>query len=163
MEIHLAELIDAEALTSVEITSKKQSIPDLVEEIEIDYERRLQRWQNYFAARSPSSSLPERMVLKAVENDEIVGYIAGHRSTRYSLDSEIQSFYILKEYQRKGIGANLFLRFLEWLIPTGAKSLCVGIEPENHYRAFYLKHGGKHLNPHWIYWDDLMALKHTIQ
>ncbi len=36
--------------------------------------------------------------------------------------------------------------------------LCVGIAPDNPYRAFYLKYGGQHLNPHWIYWKDAAKL-----
>jgi hypothetical protein len=35
-----------------------------------------------------------------------------------------------------------------------ARSLCVGIKPENKYKAFYLKYGGQFLNEHWIYWQD---------
>ena len=47
---------------------------------------------------------------------------------------------------------------MEWLHSQHAKSLCVGIKPENKYQAFYLKYGGKHLNEHWIYWDDMEEL-----
>lgn len=155
MKIQIAQPSDCFELTTVEITSKKTSIPDLIDPIEIDLDLRFQRWKNYFNRLSPSSSKPERIVLKAIIDHKIIGYLAGHLSTRYGKDAEIQSFYILKNHQRKGIGLALLTNFSKWLKTQNAQSVCVGIEPENPYRAFYLKYGGQLLNPHWIYWDDL--------
>jgi GNAT superfamily N-acetyltransferase len=142
MNILIANETDTDALTQVEIESKKQSIPECIEDFEIDYDSRAYRWKTYFAAQSPQSSKPERIVLKAVEKGKIVGYIAGHLTTRYEMDAEIQSFYILKPYQRTGIGTALLGRFIDWLASKGSKSLCVGIASNNKYKAFYLKHGG---------------------
>lgn len=151
----IAGVDDAEELTRVEIESKQQSLADIIEPHEIDYQGRLYRWGTYFRAESPQTSKPERMVFKAVINGRVVGYIAGHLTTRYNKDAEIQSFYVLKAHQRKGLGQMLFLKFTAWLDTQNAKSLCVGIMPDNPYRAFYLKHGGQYLNLHWIYWDDV--------
>jgi GNAT superfamily N-acetyltransferase len=118
----------------------------------------LYRWGTYFNGTSPESSKPQRIILKAVTDGTIIGYIAGHLTNRYGLDAEIQSFYILKEYQRNDTGKQLLKKFVEWLLTQPAKSLCVGIKPENKFQAFYLKYGGKHLNEHWIYWDDMEEL-----
>jgi hypothetical protein len=38
-----------------------------------------------------------------------------------------------------------------------AKSLCVGIAPDNPYQRFYTKHGGQYLNEHWIVWNDVKS------
>lgn len=100
--------------------------------------------------------------LKAINNDnKIIGYLSGHLTTRFDLDAEIQSFYILKQEQRKGIGTALLLEFAAWLIQQNAKSLCVGIKAENKYRSFYLKYGGEYLNEHWIIWKDMTTLQKT--
>jgi GNAT superfamily N-acetyltransferase len=155
MKIEIAVESDIEELTQVEIESKIKSIPEYVDDIEIDYPSRLRRWQTYFKGESPKSSKPGRLILKAEVNGKIVGYIAGHLTTRYERDAEIQSFYILKEYQRKGTGKKLFNRFVKWLLTQHAKSLCVGVAAENKYKEFYIKQGGQYLNPHWIYWDNL--------
>ena len=155
MDILIADIKDAEELTRVEIESKLLSLSEIIEPFEIDYDGRLYRWGTYFRGESPQTSKPERIVFKAVIDGNILGYIAGHLTTRYDKDVEIQSFYILKEYQRKGLGKTLLSLFINWLKDNGANSLCVGIWPDNPYKAFYLKHCGQYLNAHWIYWDDL--------
>lgn len=149
---------DIDILTQVEIASKAQSMLPYLESFEMDYEKRFARWQTYFAGQSPTSAKPERVVFKALIENELIGYIAGHLTTRYHKDAEIQSFYVLKEYQRKGVGLQLLQCFVKWLIELEAGSLCVGIAEANPYQAFYLKFNGKYLNPHWIYWDDLNKL-----
>ncbi|HMF90474.1 MAG TPA: GNAT family N-acetyltransferase [Candidatus Angelobacter sp.] len=159
MNIRQANLEDAEEMTRVEIQSKAQSIPELVSPIEIDFVRRLERWRTYLRGESfPQMAKAERVAFKACIGPRMIGYIAGHLTARYGKDSEIESFYILQDHQRKGTGRKLLQRFVEWAQQHEARSLCVGIAARNPYQAFYLKYGGKHLNPHWIYWDDLAAL-----
>ncbi len=158
MIVSITDISDIEELTNVEIESKKLSIPQIVEDFELDYSARLFRWQTYFAGKSPQTSKPERVVLKVIIDDKIAGYIAGHLTTRYEIDAEIQSFYILKEHQRKGIGKLLLTELVNWLLAINAHSLCVGIAPGNPYKAFYLKYGGQYLNEHWIWWDDINEL-----
>jgi len=159
MEIVTAELSDATELARVEIESKRRSIPHLVDAADVDFAQRERRWMTYFQGLSPASSKGERRVLKAVLDGACVGYIAGHLTTRYEMDSEIQSFYVLREHQRRGIGSALLAGLADWLVGRGATSLCVGIAAGNPYRAFYLKHGAGYLNPHWMYWTDVRPLK----
>jgi GNAT superfamily N-acetyltransferase len=159
MKITFAEEADIHELVHVEIESKKHSIPQLVEDYEIENSSRVYRWQTYFRGQSPQTSKPERIVYKAIDNEnKIIGYLSGHLTTRFNLDAEIQSFYVLKQEQRKGIGTMLLKEFANWLVKQNAKSLCVGINPENEYRSFYLKHNGEYLNEHWIIWNDLSSL-----
>lgn len=92
----------------------------------------------------------------------MVGFIAGHLTTRYGKEVEIQSFFVLPENQRTGLGGKLLLQFIGWASRHNVKSLCVGIAAKNKYKAFYLKYGGRYINPHWIYWDDMQALAQNI-
>lgn len=159
MKILIAPGKDIEELTQVEIESKLQSIPECTEDFEIDYSSRLHRWQTYINGQSPQTSKPERIVLKAIDDsNRIIGFIAGHLTTRFNLDAEIQSFYVLKEKQKQGIGSLLLVELIRWLIDLDAKTLCVGFKPENKYKSFYLKHGGEYLNEHWIIWKDIHAV-----
>ncbi len=141
MTIQIAPALasEIETITHLEIDSKIASIPQCVSEIDIDYSIRLLRWHTYFNGSSPQTSKPERIVLKAEVDEKIVGYIAGHLTNRYEKDAEIQSFYVLKSYQRQGIGRQLFLKFVEWMQLQHAQSLCVGIAEDNPYQAFYLR------------------------
>jgi GNAT superfamily N-acetyltransferase len=161
ISIGIASIPDIEILTRVEIASKLQSFPEYMDATAIDYTTRLLRWQTYFNGESPASAKPERIVFKAIKNERIVGFIAGHLTSRHK-DAEIQSFYVLKDEQRQGIGSGLLKSLLPWLISHNAKSLCTGIFPENPYQAFYLKYGGEYLNQHWIYWDDLLMLQSRV-
>ena len=153
-----ADAAHADELARVEVESKLASIPQLVEPSAVDVDARRERWRTYLRGESPSTSRPERTVLMAVAHGRVVGYLAGHLTTRFGLDAEIQSFYVLRECQRRGIGTALLARFARWLAANGARTLCVGIAPENPYQAFYLKHGGEHLNPHWIVWKELSGV-----
>jgi len=162
MDILTAGINDIEELAAVEIESKQQSLAEVIEPFEIDHDSRLYRWRTYFRAESPQTSKPERVVFKAVLEGKLIGYIAGHLTTRYNKDAEIQSFYVLKQHQRKGIGKLLLSKFTEWLETRQAKSLCVGIAENNLYKAFYLKHGGQFLNEHWIVWDDIKHIDKAL-
>jgi len=158
MTIAIATEADIDALADVEIESKRESIPEIIEGFEIDKEARVNRWVTYFKGTSPQTSKRARIVYKAMSQDRIVGYLAGHLTTRFNLDAEIQSFYILKSHQRQGLGTTLLKQFAAWLQSNHATSLCVGIAPENQYKAFYLKHKGQYINDHWIYWADINEL-----
>lgn len=162
VEISIAEISHIDLVTHIEITSKMASIPNLVEPFEVDYSLRAARWQTYFNGTSPASAKPERIVYLATLNGEGVGYLAGHLTTRYDLDAEIQSLYILKPFQRQGIGQILLSKFIAWLDTHNAYSLCVGIASENPYQAFYLKFGAQYLNPHWLVWNDTKTLKEKL-
>ena len=155
MNIEKLSITDVHELTSVEIRSKLDSIPDLVEAIEVDADSRLKRWISYFTGESPSSSKPDRIVFGVTEAGEIIGYIAGHHTSRFDVDLEIQSFYILKKWQRKSIGTNLLVRLSQWAQVKGYVSACVGVAPLNPYRSFYLKHGAYVRNQHWLEWGNL--------
>jgi GNAT superfamily N-acetyltransferase len=163
IQIQIASVADIEALTNVEVTSKLGSFPEPLDAIAIDPDIRSYRWQTYFNGESPVTAKPERIVFKALRNGKIIGFIAGHLTTRHDKDAEIQNFYVLKDEQRKSIGSLLLDNLLTWLKRQGAKSLCVGIAPENPYQKFYIKYGGLHLNPHWIYWDDLDEVEQRLR
>ena len=163
INILVANETDIEELTQVEIESKKKSIPECIEDFEVDHSSRYSRWQTYFKGQSPPTSKPERLMLKAVTKDnKIIGYLAGHLTTRYNMDAEIQSLYVLKQEQKKDVGTKLLAEFIKWLMNLDAKILCVGIKPENKYKAFYLKHGGQYINEHWIFWQDIGLLLKKI-
>jgi GNAT superfamily N-acetyltransferase len=162
MNIAPATETDIEELAQVEVASKLHSFA-VNEDYAIDYQGRLYRWQTYFKGESPASARPERITLKAIIDGRIIGYISGHLTARHGKDAEIESFYVLKNHQRAGVGSKLLQPFLDWIISHQAKSLCVGTYPENPYKAFYVKYGGQYLNPHWIYWDDLELLKGKIE
>lgn len=170
MTIVEAGLGDVEELARVEVESKTESFADdreagdIFSPIEVDYPARLERWSKYIGRESwPQKALAERVVYKACIDGKTIGYIAGHLTTRHGKDAEIESFYVLKGSQRVGVGRALLLLLIGWARSHKASSLCVGFAPKNKYKAFYLKYGGKYINPHWIYWDDIDVLAERIR
>lgn len=151
----IANTADIDEITRVEIDSKLHSFPQLIEACDINFDTRAYRWETWFAGQSPVSARPERIMFKVVDNSKIIGYLAIQLTTRFDMDAEIQSFFVLKEYQRKGVGCKLLERAIAWMGHFNTKSLCVGIAPNNPYQCFYVKHGGRYLNEHWIVWDDI--------
>ena len=160
----IATVDDAPAIAHVEVTSKRESIPDLESEFTMGFDRSLERWAGYIAGtRSPRLAKPERIVYLACDGNAIVGYIGCHharpeaRGEGWQADAELQQIYVLKAYQRKGIGAQLFSMMVDWLRAAKMNSLMVGYHEANPYRAFYFKMGGREVSPGLCYWNELRS------
>ena len=103
----------------------------------------------------PSWSLPQRSVIVAEQDNQILGFIAGHRSRRMGCNGELQWMFVLPSWQRKGIGAALLRPLATWFTEQGSRKVIVDAPPENPYRSFYLKHGALPLDAYWLYWEDI--------
>lgn len=61
----------------------------------------IHRWKAYMCKKHYSQKAKDpRIVYLATTHGEIVGFIAGHLTERFNLDGELQSTYILPEYQQ---------------------------------------------------------------
>ena len=104
---------------------------------------------------SPQQALPERAVFVAVDGNELVGFVAAHRTRRFGCDCELQWINVAPERRGPGIADQLMTRILEWFHHQAAKRICVNIAPENTAaRRVYARHGARPLNEHWMIWDD---------
>lgn len=158
----IATVGDAPAVATVEVTSKRESISHLESEFSMGYGRSFERWSGYIAGtRHPRLAKPKRVVFLASDKESVIGYIGCHHAQReqcgedWQSDAELQQIYILKTYQRRGIGTHLFSMMVDWLRFGGMNSLVVGYHETNPYRAFYFKMGGKEVSPGLCHWDDL--------
>ena len=125
---------------------------------EAEYQRLCPRINGYFAGTyNPSYALAERTVLVAVQEEQIVGFVAGHLSTRMGCTAELQWMFVLPRWQRQGIGARLLWPLRQWFQGHGSTKVIVDASPENPYRSFYLKHGAIPLDGYWLYWEDIGA------
>ena len=123
---------------------------------ESEYQRIHPRVVGYCAGtHHPGHSLPERTVLVATHDDQIIGFAAGHRSTRMGCTGELQWMFVLPRWQRQGVGAELLQPLRQWFKLHGSTKVIVDAPPENPYRAFYLKHGVTPLDGYWLYWENI--------
>ena len=72
-------------------------------------------------------------------------------------ESELQSIYILKEYQRRAIGTALVMRLVSWLLADGKNSMFAGYYGNNPYVSFYQKLDAD-LGDGSCVWPDLRRL-----
>jgi ribosomal protein S18 acetylase RimI-like enzyme len=55
----------------------------------------------------PHLALPPRTGFVALANDAVVGYIAGHLTTRHDCQGEVQYLFVSSEFRRQGIARRL--------------------------------------------------------
>jgi hypothetical protein len=90
----------------------------------------------------PRFARAERTVIVA-ERGEVIGFAAGHASTRLGCTGELQWLFTHPE----------------WFARAQATRVIVDAPPANPYRAFYVRHGAVPLDEHWLHWPDIRDLR----
>jgi GNAT superfamily N-acetyltransferase len=118
------------------------------------------RMSLYFEGRHhPQKALTPRTGFVAVAGDAVVGYIAGHATTRFDCEGELQYLYVAREYRRQGVATILVQHLAEWFDLEGIKSVCVNLDPESKAAVeFYRSCGAQPLNRHWYVWRDVSTI-----
>ena len=112
-----ATIQDAEAIARTEVESKMASLEGVpMGEVEFDYDNRLKRWVGYInRTRHPKRVLDPRIICGAFDGSTMVGYATAHHATKWDVEAELQSMYLLRDYQGRGIGTKLFAVLIAWL------------------------------------------------
>lgn len=115
------------------------------------------RMARYLAGEHhPQHALAPRAMFVAEQGGRMIGYIAGHRTTRHGCDGELQWIYVLPDARSSGAADRLLDRLAAWFIEQGARRVCVDVVPENtRARRFYHRHGAETLLPYWLVWPDI--------
>jgi GNAT superfamily N-acetyltransferase len=102
----------------------------------------------------PREALPARVIYVAVEDDAIIGFIAGHLTRRFDCQGEIEWIDVIRERRRSGIASELLRLLAAWFVQQKALRVCV--DPGNAVaRQFYARHGAVDLNRHWMVWENV--------
>ncbi len=101
--------------------------------------------KNWKGFEGDSADYPNRKIIVAEnENSKIVGFVAGgevfHKEQSY--DCEMYAFYILQEYQKQGIGTQLYQEMLKFLKTCNYRTMVIWVLKENPACIFYEKIGG---------------------
>ncbi|WP_224484523.1 GNAT family N-acetyltransferase [Robertkochia aurantiaca] len=98
----------------------------------------------------------KRIVYVAVEKGKPVGFIAGHLTSRWECDGELQWFFCHSALNRTFTTEKLFTLMRNWFVNQGVKSVCVNVEPDNYrIRDLYSSFGAKVLNDQWLIWKNI--------
>jgi GNAT superfamily N-acetyltransferase len=157
MQVRPAAEADLPAIARVQARTMVAAdhYPDSVDE-ESEYRRLVPRVSGYFrGSYDPQCALAERVLFVAECEGEIVGFIAGHRSTRRGCNAELEWLFVLPHWQRQGVGGRLLQPLREWFTARNSTRVIVDAPPANPSRAFYLKHGAIPLDGPWLYWKDI--------
>lgn len=118
-----------------------------------------ERMALYLAGRHhPRHAREPRVVFVAEEGASLVGYVAGHLTTRFGCDGELQWLFVLPEHRGGEAAPRLLRELAAWFVLHGARKVCVNVEPENlRARRFYQRHGARVLDEHWLVWPDISS------
>ena len=86
----------------------------------------------------------------------VVGFIAGHRTTRHGCQGELEWIDVIAPHRHHGIAGQMIVRLAAWFIEQQAFRVCIDVQPRNLIaRGLYSKFGARPLNPHWMFWEDI--------
>ncbi|MGZ3778132.1 MAG: GNAT family N-acetyltransferase [Mucilaginibacter sp.] len=106
---------------------------------------------------NPQKALPQRVGYVAEENGQVIGFVAGHLTTRLDCEGELEWIDVDTDYRRKGVASELVRMLAKWFEDQGARKICVDPGNEN-ARKFYTANGAENLDAHWMYWTDISLL-----
>jgi GNAT superfamily N-acetyltransferase len=106
--------------------------------------------------QDPRNSLPARQAFVATVDDVVVGFVAGHLTTRYGCTGELEWINVARTHRGRGIASALLGAIAAWFVEVNATNVCVDVDPANvSARRLYESHGARELNSHWLVWDDI--------
>jgi GNAT superfamily N-acetyltransferase len=169
--IREAEVGDAEAIARVHVESWRTTYSGIIPDdhlAQLSHERRAQMWRNNVAKRTRQ----ECVYVAEDENGAVVGFAAGgpERAGDPLYRGEIYAIYMLKKFQRRGIGRRLIAAIARRLLQAGFESMRIWVLAKNPSRGFYEALGGELLSEKGIAigdtklievaygWKDLRAL-----
>jgi ribosomal protein S18 acetylase RimI-like enzyme len=107
----------------------------------------------------PQEALVPRVLYAATKEGTVLGFIAGHLTSRHECNGELEWIDIMAKYKRKGIGSTLVQLLAVWFIEQKAVKVCVDVDPANTVaRSFYKHHGAEPLDTHWLVWKDISSV-----
>jgi len=118
------------------------------------------RMSAYFEGRQhPQQALLPRTGFVAFDGAQMIGYIAGHLTTRHGCEGEIQSLFVAPSHRRHGAGTALVRLLADWFVSHNARKICVPIADDTpvEARPFYEHLGAAPLRKYWYAWTDIGA------
>src|SRR6185295_8364140 len=106
----------------------------------------------------PGQALAPRTGFLALDDEHVVGYIAGHLTRRLRCQGELQYLYVAQSYRRSGVARTLVRKLADWFLPQGAQRVCVNAADDS-AAEFYRRIGAVDLKPHWLVWDDIQSVR----
>lgn len=158
-----ASVADVALIVRILIASKEASFPETIDDHDRDTRFWEDRWRAYLTGGSRAvGSLGDGFAFVAELAGEPVGFAAYHHTRRFGTDAELQSIYVLKEAQGRGVGTRLLAEIAGRLAKDGSMTMCVGYAASSRYKRFYEKHGAEPIGPEYSVWRDVPDLSRRL-
>jgi GNAT superfamily N-acetyltransferase len=106
--------------------------------------------------QTPTYGLQPRIVYVAVDDNEVVGLIAGHLTTRFACQGEFQWLNVASTHRGRRIADALIHKLAEWFFAQKAVKVCVNVTPSNDAaRVAYGRNGATPMGPEWLVFEDI--------
>jgi GNAT superfamily N-acetyltransferase len=137
-----ATVADSLAVAQVHVQSWRESFRGIVPQSFLDamsLEKRRQAFRTGFAADF------YRMFLAETAKTGVIGFadFGKARETERAYETELYAIYLLRDFQRQGIGGKLFALGVESLVADGMNSMYLLTLELSPYKSFYEKMGGR--------------------
>lgn len=132
IQIRKAVNLDFDAIARIQARTMVASdhyVNSLDEEAE--FQRLFPRVTGYFErTHNPGYSLAARAIYLVVHKKQIIGFVAGHCSTRMKCTAELPWIFVLPQWQRKGVGTSLLQPLKQWFQKHKSTKVIVDAPPE---------------------------------
>ncbi|HXH69554.1 MAG TPA: 3-deoxy-manno-octulosonate cytidylyltransferase [Pyrinomonadaceae bacterium] len=137
-----ANINDALAVAKVHVQSWRKSFAGIVPQEFLDnlkVEKRTKAFEQGFGEANYKMFVAENSI------DGIVGFadFGKARESEFAFEAELYAIYLLREFQGKGIGENLFRLCQKEMIADGFNSMYLMALEVSPYKSFYEKMGGQ--------------------
>lgn len=137
-----ATVADALAVAKVHVQSWRESFAGIVPQTFLDkmsIENRARAFETGFAFDS------YKMFVAETQENGIVGFadFGEARDNQSKFEAELYAIYLLRDFQRKGIGGKLFDLGVKYLVANNMNSLSLTALEASPYKRFYKKMGGQ--------------------
>lgn len=148
IHFRIATSADVPAMSACRLTDPAAGAADL-------------RMTAYFDGKHhPQEALPPRIGYIALVDETVIGYIAGHLTTRHSCTAEVQYLFVAPEFRRHGVATALLRLLADWFGKAGAVKVCVCVDADSlAAKPFYESTGASPFRRLWYAWDDISALR----
>jgi len=138
--IRPALLQDAPEIAAVHIAAWRSAYKGIVPQAYLNvlsYEDRKNMWTDILC-RSNTASM---RFVAVDEHNSVIGFVAAGKphDTELDFDAELYAIYLLPEYKGKGVGKQLMLHIVQWLVQNNFHSLYAWVLEDNPSKSFYEK------------------------
>ena len=139
MPIRKATLDDIPGIARVHVDTSQATYKSIIPDKSLanqSYAKRQSNWARIFNQVSDNNSF---IYVAENKSKQIIGFIHGglERENNLEYRGEVYALYVLPNYQKKGVGRNLWQTAIEKLNRMGINSLLVWVLAENSACRFY--------------------------